>query len=394
MNYEFPQAITIDEVRAAIVAKPEFIEAEREGYRVFNYNVNFVDTFPPVEDRKTAILRELRGLIFYSNGELASRRYQKFFNMNERAETLVENIDWTKPHWIMEKLDGSMVTPFIAEYASTTKWFSKMGDTFVSEQIAEWFLENETRMKRYEDFAWTCYLQGMTPIFEWCTPKNRIVVAYPEARLVLTAIRYNYIGDYLPLEEMEKWAKRREIDCVKFFEGGEKETFEYIKNLETNTEDEGFVIRFVDGHMVKVKTAWYIQLHKVKSYLDQEKDVAKLILENNIDDLIAVLDEADINRINLYSSDLQDSIWLTIDALKKYTEHVVSLNLSKKDYAIDHASKINGFFRNVVFRYFDRLAELTEAEIEAMIVEYLLTKMSTNAKFSEAKKELGINLTW
>lgn len=394
MNYEFPRDITIDEVRAAIVAKPEFIEAEREGYRVFNYNVNFVDTFPPVEDRKTAILRELRGLIFYSNGALASRRYQKFFNMNERAETLVENIDWTKPHWIMEKLDGSMVTPFIAEYAGETKWFSKMGETFVSEQVAEWLAEDETRKRLYDEFAWSCYLQGNTPIFEWCTPKNRIVVAYSEPRLVLMAVRSNYTGVYMPLEEMQEWAIFRRIDYAKFYPGDSKKTFEYIKNLETNTVDEGFVIRFADGHMVKVKTAWYIQSHKVKSYLDQEKDVAKLILENNIDDLIAVLDEADIKRINLYSSDLQDSIWLTIDALKKYTEHVVSLDLSKKDYAIDHAPKINGFFRNVVFRYFDRLAELTEAEIEAMIVEYLLTKMSTNAKFSEAKKELDINLTW
>ena len=39
-----------------------------------------------------------------------SRRLHKFFNFNERPETSIENIDFSQRHWILEKLDGSMIT--------------------------------------------------------------------------------------------------------------------------------------------------------------------------------------------------------------------------------------------------------------------------------------------
>ena len=51
----------------------------------------------------------------------------KFFNVNEREETLIQHIDFSQPHLILEKLDGSMITPF--EVDSRIRWGTKMGLT-------------------------------------------------------------------------------------------------------------------------------------------------------------------------------------------------------------------------------------------------------------------------
>lgn len=169
---------------------------------------------------------------------------------------------------------------------------------------------------------------------------------------------------------------------------------EFIEKVKKLSGVEGFIIRFEDGHMIKLKTEEYIQLHKVKSYLDQEKDVAKLILENNIDDLMAVLSEDDRKRVETYSLDLHDNIWLTTDKLYHYVQSVAIMHISKKEYAIDHASKINLFFRNFTFRHYDRLKEVTHAEIEETIVAFVLTKTGSNANFVEAKEMLGWDLKW
>ena len=119
MNYDFPKITHIDDVLPAIQDSPEFIVAEKDGYKVVNYVVATQDTFPSMitlteEDDEDAydsvcwfnhdraIRRECRGLVFDMDGNLINRRYHKFFNVNERDETQLDKIDWNKPHSILE----------------------------------------------------------------------------------------------------------------------------------------------------------------------------------------------------------------------------------------------------------------------------------------------------
>ena len=120
LHYEFPMIKHLDNVRPAIEGRDEFIIAERDWGYVVNYMVNMPDTFPPVfvdgvYDLHAAIRRECRGMLFYKDGALMARRLHKFFNVNERDETQENQIDWSKPHVILEKLDGSMITPVFTE---------------------------------------------------------------------------------------------------------------------------------------------------------------------------------------------------------------------------------------------------------------------------------------
>jgi len=197
MKYQFPKIENIQQVRDAISASglDEFIEKVDPEYHVFNYVMSSAETFPPVVDETTAILRECRGLTFYPDGTLASRKFHKFFNLNEKPETTFDVIDFSRPHVILQKRDGSMITPFLREDGEI-EVHTKMGRTEVAIQVDS-FLDKHPE---YIEMMKWCIENNLTPIFEWCSRKNRIVIDHPIDELVLLAIRENESGEYLPYE--------------------------------------------------------------------------------------------------------------------------------------------------------------------------------------------------
>jgi len=128
MNYEFPHITNISDVLPAIEGRDEFVVAVKEGYTVINYNVMMADTFD------CNIRRECRGIIFDTvTGEIIRRPFHKFFNVNEREETQDHVFDLCRSYTILEKLDGSMIAPFIVN--GEMIWGTKMGATEVAEPI-------------------------------------------------------------------------------------------------------------------------------------------------------------------------------------------------------------------------------------------------------------------
>lgn len=192
MNYKFPEIRCIDDVRPAIEGRDEFIIAEREHYDVINYMVAFPDTFD-MDSEHGAMRRECRGMKFYKDGRIAARPFFKFFNINERTETNINNVDWSKPYTIMEKRDGSMIHPM--RIGNDVRWMTKMGITEVSAQ-AEKFIEKNTN---YVEFAKWCIENQLTPIFEYTSPNNKIVVKYEKDELVLLAVRHNITGEFMDI---------------------------------------------------------------------------------------------------------------------------------------------------------------------------------------------------
>jgi RNA ligase len=192
MHYAFPIIRTIEDVLPHIEGRPEFVVAEREGYTVINYVVAMADTFDMTgpDDLGGAIRRECRGLKFSPNGDIAARPFHKFFNIGEREETQSRLIDLSRSHTIMEKLDGSMIHPMMVD--GYIRWMTKMGITSVAMQAEEFIAKNT----RYKDFAVWCIENRMTPIFEWTSPFNQIVLSYEEERLTLLAVRDNITGEY------------------------------------------------------------------------------------------------------------------------------------------------------------------------------------------------------
>lgn len=195
MKYPFPQITRIDDILKAIEGRPEFIVAEREHFDVVNYMVSMPTSFEMEgpDDYYGALRRECRGIKFFKDGTIGARPFHKFFNIGEKEETQSNLLDFNQDHTIVTKLDGSMIHPMKIE--NDIRWMTKMGITDVSLQAEEFINKN----RKYKDFGNWCVLNDMTPLFEWCSRKQKIVIDYPEDNLVLLAVRHNISGEYVKI---------------------------------------------------------------------------------------------------------------------------------------------------------------------------------------------------
>lgn len=331
---------TIDSYIPHIQNREEFYVLNKEGgYTVIGYRVNTGTTFEwNEEDQLGSIARlECRGLIFdTASGKLISRPYHKFFNVNETEQTRIENLDLSNPHVILEKLDGSMIRPIFVE--GEYRLATKAGITDVSNHAEDWMKNHPN----YLTFIQGQILNGNTPIFEWCSRKDRIVVDYPVDRLVLTAIRNTNDGWYYTYSEMKGVADAYGIDLVKVISPNSSTLDEIVKEINAwDDSNEGVVIRFEEtGMMVKVKAEHYVLLHKTKELFTQEKNIITLILEDKLDDVLPLLQPNERERIKSY----QRAFWMSIDEVGN---NLVDLYLKEgldypeqKDFALGFVSKL------------------------------------------------------
>lgn len=360
MHYQFPHITHLDQVRDAIEGREEFVIAERPWGFAVNYMVSMTDTFPEVrrkvgdtweEDHISALRRELRGILFFPNGMIMARRLHKFFNVGERDETQAHLIDLSQPHVILEKLDGSMITP--VETIDGFTWGTKMGITDVAGPVQEWVDEHQN----YLVFAQAQMQAGFTPIFEWCSRKQRIVVDYPEDRLVLIAIRHTVTGQYVSLESMQSLAEFYDLDIVKTYPGTAASLEHLIAETRDATGIEGWIIRFSDGHMLKIKAEEYLRFHKTKESIALEKNVIDLLVNETVDDAKAFMQDEDRRRVEQFEQQFWQGIAETVRRYEDYFRTMTqSLGLDRKAWAVEHMPTVrqqNPFTPAVMFGMYD-----------------------------------------
>ncbi len=307
MNYDFPEINHLNDVLPHISGKDEFRVMQKDWYTVVNYAVAFEETFQwnDADPVGSAVRRECRGLIFDTEtGNLISRPYHKFFNVGEREETAINKVNLYEPHVVLEKLDGSMIRPIPTKEGF--RLATKAGITDVA-MNAEVFIADKPH---YSRFIGKCLLIKITPIFEWVSRKNRIVIDYPEDNLILTGMRYNDTGFYLDYDAMKNYATAWNISVVKAVDGLAVQNIElFVKQVREWESEEGVVIRFDSGHMVKIKADDYVLRHRSKDAINQEKNVLQIILSDAVDDLVPLLTPEDAHRVQAF----QNAFWMAVE---------------------------------------------------------------------------------
>ena len=346
MRYKFPRTEFLSEVEPYL--NDSFYVKEKDGYIVVNYLNNSTETFPDVWDGKifdhaATVRRECRGLIFDAKTKrVIARRLHKFWNLNERLETAEENIPDKHSMRVYEKLDGSMITPIYLE--SGIRWGTKAGITDVGMQ-AETFVGSRLS---YIIFANWCKSLDLTPIFEWCSRKNTIVVDHPVDRLVLLDVRDMVTGKYVPRQNLIELSEKFNIELVKEV----KSDFHTIRDkLKDNTTDEGIVLQYEDGHRVKVKTEWYVALHRAKEAITRERDVVMLILDAKLDDLKPLLNAEDLESINRYEKEFWNYVNITTDKIKAI--HKLAQTMTRKEFALSNVGAY--LHKAMVFKLLDKV---------------------------------------
>jgi RNA ligase len=338
MQYEFPKDLTLDMVRNSIADSPEFVEHNRGTFIVFNYHISTPTSFD------CYVRRECRGLIFSPEGQVLSRRFHKFFNMGEREETNSASIysAMNNDHVILNKLDGSMITPIIID-DKFIRWGTKMGYGTDVAMAAESFVSNKTN---YHSLAIECHEQQLTPIFEFISPSNRIVLQYPDTQLVLLALRENITGNYYDYNSMRLVAKLYDVPVVRRYD-------KPISKLKDETDIEGAVIAFDNGHRVKLKCDWYVAIHKTKDDILHEKNLLKIILENKVDDILPHLPAIDQKEILDYNVGVANAILSTVNNVHNNLVKYHQDGLTRKDFAISYSKEFNSIERTAFFKNWD-----------------------------------------
>lgn len=386
MYYEFPVIRHLDDVLPHIQDCPEIIVIPRDGFTVVNYVVHIPGMFgSDMGDLSLTnrIRRECRGLIFDSNGYLVSRPYHKFFNVGEQEETqehLVADLLSKSHYQYLEKLDGSMIRPI--RLGDRIRMATKMGFTDVSAQV-DLYLRINPRGQQIIDFCYELMQDGLTPIFEWCSRNQRIVVDYPTDSLVLTAVRDNIEGYYLDLD-VTLTHYGYDIPTVKSLYNNHTPFKDVAAAIRGNTIfKEGIVIRLSTGHMLKMKTDWYCNLHRSKDIASRTHDVVQCILTDTVDDLKANLAAEDRVRVEDLERRINAYVMkMVVDANKFVIDNRQIYGDDKKSFAF-RLREHTGFssdFTSVLFAIWDGKDAF---DLVRKYVQNRTNSMSSCAKFME-----------
>jgi len=380
MKYKFPEIKNIKDVMPYVDLN-YFMLADRGDHTTVNYLFSSPDTFPDITDEASIMRREFRGLIFDAvTGDLVRRPYHKFFNVGERVDTKLDVIDVSKPHAILDKLDGSMIVPY--KVNGRLIWGTKMGETDVSKQVLPFLEENPD----YVRFAEQAIVEGYSPIFEWCSRKQRIVLDYKKDKLVLTAIRNMHTGNYLIPSDIASYVVGYDIEVVKSI-SGEKLSEKFIDQVRQISDVEGFVIRFDDGHMVKIKCDWYCQLHRVKSDIQYERGVVQLILDEKIDDLKSMMTDDDLNKINTYEKAFLATFGDNCYIVKQVISQVRKSWCDRKWFALNIAPYQPSWVTAITFKLWDALDDDLDNLVQEQLKSFYIKGCGRNSRFNELRSD-------
>ena len=298
------------------------------GYKVITFSYflcEFKHFNAPLKELPKIKGYDMRGVTFVFNkdGSLFKRflMLSKFFNLDQVENTQYNIVKDKKIKSITEKEDGSLIA-FM--YLPDDTIFAKTIGSFNNEQsVAAMKILNKGGKLR--TFISAMLYKGYTPLFEYVSWDNRIVLKYSKPELRLIGIRNNKNGEFIPGFKVEN------PECQVAKEVTNVTLDNLIEKSKVEEDREGWVVEFEDGQMIKIKTDWYFNLHGIRTTnIFREDFVIRNYLEEKLDDVISQLDEKEDEDAFKFV----DRVKLAVDAkIKDIDKHVVKLKkVYKKEY--------------------------------------------------------------
>lgn len=269
--------------------------------KVRDYGDFFVLDYNQIDSPKTnEYVIECRGLTVDKNGHILAQAFPRFFNWGEAPETTV-NFEFSRAK-VFEKADGSLIKVYFNKY--TGQWeIGTRGTAFAEGQhdfyptfrdavLEDGFGVTEDRFQKFFDEYGVC---GLTYVFEYTSPKNRVVTRYTKPEMVLLGIAHNITGEFdIPQEYDTSWMNSfsmniREVRLYSYADADEMlASTSTLENLE-----EGYVLYDMEsGVRIKVKSLKYVEVHRIRGEgKPTPKSICTLILENEQDEFLAYFPE-------------------------------------------------------------------------------------------------------
>lgn len=403
VHYPFPRIQHIDHVLPFIDDECFRVIEKDCGHTYINYKHMGGDTFPAMlpwapetieqnhdhweqerddHNHRSTIRRECRGIAFHTRtGELRSRPFHKFFNVGERAEMDIPHLGFDRMHVVQDKVDGSMVRPLLVE--GGIRWGTKMGITDTAMLAEEWLVDHP----RYTQLANYYIEHGYTPLFEFVSRDNRIVVDYgAESDMILLAVRDNDHGDYLTPATVDRIAAQYGIKSARTYDPVDGDPTVYLSAVKDGTDyDEGIVIQWADGHRAKVKTEAYNILHRVKEAGRTERTLILALFDGDVDDLLPMLPEYEREGVQQFINKFWAAVHCLGDDIFVLFNEMTEEYESKKEFALGTNDNLTQMERGVVFGMWDGKYGATDAALN--IIKGGLT---SETKWLDTKQNIAV----
>lgn len=332
------------------LGESSFYESEKiiDGYKISLFNYRLADN----KDFNKPFAKEMRGICFVFNedGSLFKRYLllHKFFNLNQIEETSYSNIKDFKITGISNKEDGSIAS-FIKLPNGKVIGRSKMCfDNDQANSINRIYKSNKD-IKNFVDYMLS---MNYTPIFEYVSLTNRIVLRYTDEELILLRLRDNKTGHYLDIND--HLDRLGSVKVAKFEDNG---TLDELIELANTVEDkEGWIVQFEKDHLIdflKIKTSWYCERHGLLTNdLYRENILVGYILDDKIDDILGQIPEDELEaheRIEKMITVIKHSVSEKINDILKSHELFLAeddgsdISIVKKNYALKYCKKDKNF---------------------------------------------------
>ncbi len=360
-NFELTLTDCIDIIQKDDHFYQKSIEIDGCKVDIFNYRLASYMDFKKIPNSC-----ELRGLTFIDGKRFLS--LPKFFNLNESEEISYDRLKNIPIKSVTKKMDGSLVR-FVK---INNKVLAKTKMDFFHETIISLAMEKFYSDNNFKHFINYCLDNRLAPLFELVSPLNQIVCFYPKTELILLKVRNEETGEYIPLSNFDYAPK---VEEIKF-----NSLDEIINTCENTTEEEGFVVEFENGTLVKIKTPWYLVRHRLftedsSSYLF----ILQNTLDEKIDDLLGELGTKAPEK----SDFIKKNVILLTDYFNKTLIEIKDIlnsddkNLSRKDFAIKY--KNYDFFGVLMQNY----GLNSEEKIIKSLKEFLKKKYNSESKCQE-----------
>jgi hypothetical protein len=283
-----------------------------------------------------------RGLITDIDGNIVSRNFSKFFNLEEYNQEYVNiNSDPFKDNFkVYEKLDGSLGILFYYN-----EWIFCTRGSFTSVQS----IQGKSILDKKIDYS--LLDKSLTYTFEIIYPLNRIVVDY------------DITEDVIFLSAFEKNGKERHDIRQKFISLNLNVVKEYTSKdpyllKDENVEGrEGYVMVFENGERLKIKFENYIKLHRLVSNLSVQNAFDWIKSGKPISEIVELIPDeyhswynSIVNKVNDEYNRISTLCYNDYFNIRDKSYNEKNFNPNKRDFALIIKEHL---YKTLLFKMYD-----------------------------------------